>query len=453
MDSSSSFSNTPDLFSQAEKLNTSGATSDCYRVRLYGRLHFLKRLKEELRTDPRYVTAMQKEFEVGYNLDHPHIIKYISKGDDYILMEYVDGEPLSDFMKSHPDLFANKVYVNRLLGQLLAAVDCLHQHGIVHLDLKPQNILITRIGHNVKLADLGFCYTDAYPNTMGRTERYAAPEQFDKRLLPDERTDIYAIGRIIEQFPCANKYNKVIARCTATQPSQRYQSVQKLLTAIQPKTFNWRPIAVGCFVVALLSAFYLLWPRTSAPVLDPQPSDTIMSSVTTSVTESKENDKEEIRSGEQSDSQSASPSESQSKTPSDEHSQQQMTAAVSAPTPSVTRQEPSTSPAASVSKMSVTALRQKLRSVMQPIYASTLEPLTRKTYSGNEQLYNSEAESFRSQLRSRLHPLGEELAKTGAVEQRTFYQEWSKMEMDYINKAYEQMVRNQEQLSSDIQKP
>ena len=450
MDSSSSFSNTPDLFSQAEKLNTSGATSDCYRVRLYGRLHFLKRLKEELRTDPRYVTAMQKEFEAGYSLDHPHIIKYISKGDDYILMEYVDGEPLSDFMKSHPDLFANKVYVNRLLGQLLAAVDCLHQHGIVHLDLKPQNILITRIGHNVKLADLGFCYTDAYPNTMGRTERYAAPEQFDKRLLPDERTDIYAIGRIIEQFPCANKYNKVIARCTATQPTQRYQSAQELLTAIQPKTFNWRPVAVGCFVVALLSAFYLLWPRTSAPVVDTPPTDTIMSSsVAAPVTESKENDKEEIQSGVQSESQSGF----LSKTHPEEHSQQQMTEAAPAPTPSVTRQEPSTSPAASVSKMSDSELRQKLRSVMQPIYASTLEPLTRKTYSGNDQLYNSEAESFRSQLRSRLHPLGEELSKTGAVEQQTFYHEWSKMEMEYVNKAYDQMVRNQEHPSNDVQKP
>ena len=378
---------------------------------------------------------MQKEFEAGYSLDHPHIIKYISKGDDYILMEYVDGEPLSDFMKSHPDLFTNKVYVNRLLGQLLAAVDCLHQHGIVHLDLKPQNILITRIGHNVKLADLGFCYTDAYPNTMGRTERYAAPEQFDKRLLPDERTDIYAIGRIIEQFPCANKYNKVIARCTATQPTQRYQSVQELLTAIQPKTFNWRPIAVGCFVAALLSAFYLLWPRTSEPVLDPQPTDTIMSSSVAAPD-------------------AETQSEPLSKTHTEEQSQQRNTEAVSAPTPtpSPSRPEPSTSPV-SVKKMSDSELRQKLRSVMQPIYASTLEPLTMKPYSGNDQLYNSEAESFRSQLRSRLHPLGEELSKTGAVEQQTFYHEWSKMEMEYVNKAYDQMVRNQEQLSNDIQKP
>ena len=423
MDSSSSFFNIPDLFSQAEPLNIGGATCDCYRVRLYGRLHFLKRLKEELRTDPRYVAAMQKEFEAGYNLDHPYIVKYLSRGDDYMLMEYVDGEQLSSFMSNHPDFFTTKAHVDRFLSQLLAAVDCLHQHGIVHLDLKPQNILITRVGQNVKLVDLGFCYTDAYPNTMGRTDRYAAPEQHDPHQLPDQRTDIYAIGRILEQFPCALIYNKVIARCTENLPKLRYQSAQELLSAIHSKTISWWPFAVVGIVIAILFSFYLLWPHSSLPVADTQSSDTIIpTKEIVPIKESKESE------------------------------QQQVTVPIPESAPSSVIQQPSPSHSLS-KKMSVTELRQKLRSIMQPVYASTLEPLTQKTYVGNDQLYNAEAESFRNQLRKRLHPLGEELVKTGAVEQYTFYKEWSSMEMEYINKAYDQMVQNQEQPSNDIPKP
>ena len=446
MDSSSSFFNIPDLFSQAEPLNIGGATCDCYRVRLYGRLHFLKRLKEELRTDPRYVAAMQKEFEAGYNLDHPYIVKYLSRGDDYMLMEYVDGEQLSSFMSNHPDFFTTKAHVDRFLSQLLAAVDCLHQHGIVHLDLKPQNILITRVGQNVKLVDLGFCYTDAYPNTMGRTDRYAAPEQHDPHQLPDQRTDIYAIGRILEQFPCAYKYNKVIVRCTEAQPKMRYQSAQELLSAIHSKTFLWWPLAVFAIVIALMLAFYLFWTRSAAvPVADTQSYDTISpANVTAPINGNKQD--------EQMNNQPEAQKHTTADVSTDKGGYQQAKDAETDGTSPTYKKEQAASPS-SAEKMSVTELRQKLRSVIQPVYVSTLEPLTRKPYVGNEQLYNSASESFRSQLRDRLHPLGEELVKTGAVEQYTFYKEWSSMEMEYINKAYDQMVENQEQPSNDTQKP
>ena len=153
---SSEFSDIQQTFPDAELLPVGGSTCDCYRVKLYGKLHFMKRLKPELRTDPRYVSALQKEFETGYPLDHPHLVRYVSKGDDYLMTEYVDGLTLGTFVEENPAYFKSVQNANHFLSQLLEVVGYLHQHQIVHLDLKPNNILITRIGHDVKLADLGY---------------------------------------------------------------------------------------------------------------------------------------------------------------------------------------------------------------------------------------------------------------------------------------------------------
>ena len=229
----SSFSDIQQSFPDAELLPVGGSTCDCYRVRLYGKLHFLKRLKPELRTDPRYVSALQKEFETGYRLDHPHLVRYVSKGDDYLLTEYVDGENFAQFAANHPEYFKSRKQTDRFLSQLLDVVGYLHQHQIVHLDLKPENILITRIGHEVKLTDLGYCYADAYTDTMGHTDKYAAPEQLNVSSIVDARTDIYAIGKILQNLPNSHIYNKVIARCTATDPSNRYQSIEELQSALK----------------------------------------------------------------------------------------------------------------------------------------------------------------------------------------------------------------------------
>ncbi len=252
----SSFSEVQPTFPDAEQLPVSGSTCNCYRIRFYGRLHFQKRLKPELRTDPRYVAALQKEFATGYPLDHPNLVSYVSKGDDYLLMDYVDGEPLSMFLASHPDYFKSRKHTDRLLCQLLDVVSYLHQHQIVHLDLKPDNIIITRIGHDVKLIDLGFCYTDSYTDTMGRTDKYAAPEQLEGGAV-DARTDIYAIGKILESLPCGSKYNKVIVRCTQSDPDARYQTVDEIKAQIVRKpTLLYALLAL--LVVAALSLFYLL---------------------------------------------------------------------------------------------------------------------------------------------------------------------------------------------------
>lgn len=243
-------------FPDAELLPVSGSTCDCYRVRYYGKLHFLKQLKSELRTDPRYVSALHKEFETGFRLDHPHLVRYVEKGDGYLLTEYVDGETLKQFTESHPDFFKNRKNINQFLTQLLDVVGYLHQHQIVHLDLKPENILITRIGQNVKLTDLGFCYSDVFTDTMGRTDQYAAPEQLQGGMV-DARTDIYAIGKILETLHLPYIYNKVVKRCTQFEPANRYLTTEEMLHALPRNSKLYRMVLaiMICMIVGIA-----LWP-------------------------------------------------------------------------------------------------------------------------------------------------------------------------------------------------
>lgn len=269
--SESSFNNqTPDI-SFGKRLDVAGSTCDCYCLRLHGKLHFMKRLKEPLRSHPKYVAALQKEFEVGYNLDHPNLVKYLAQGKDSILMEYVDGMPLDEFFAENRNV--NYATERRLLQELLDVVDYLHSRQVVHLDLKPDNILVTRIGHTIKLVDLGYCYSDAFTDTTGRTDRYAAPEQFEPGGWVDARTDIYALGRLLECFPSAKRYKPVIARATATKAADRYPTVAALREGLKKRALSNSKIAITiATVIALVATAWLALrpahqPTTSTPAL------------------------------------------------------------------------------------------------------------------------------------------------------------------------------------------
>lgn len=273
---SSQFSDIQQSFEAIEQLDTQGATCDTFRVRLYGKLHFLKRLKPEQVGDIRYQEAFRKEFETGYRLEHPNLVRYVSLTANGILMEYIDGVTLEERLAQQPEYFLDKHNTQRFVSQLLDVVGYLHSHQVLHLDLKPDNILLTRINNDVKLIDLGCCYTDTFTDTQGRTNRYAAPEQLSGEA-PDVRTDIYAIGKILERLPNASVYNKVIARCTASDPSARYQSIEEILHDInhQKRYYRYWMLLVA-IVVALVACFVFL-PRQNddVPVIQDAPADSV----------------------------------------------------------------------------------------------------------------------------------------------------------------------------------
>ena len=250
---SSQFSDNQPRFEAIEQVESQGATCDTFRVKLYGKLHFLKRLKAEYAGDIRYQEALRKEFETGYRLEHPNLVRYLSLDKDSILMEYVDGETLSQRFVRNPDYFNEQKHTEKFVRQLLSALQYLHSHQVLHLDLKPENILLTHINDDVKLIDLGFCYTDAFVDTQGHTNAFAAPEQKAGGEV-DVRSDIYAFGKILELFPDHSLYNKVIARCTADRPEDRYQSVGEILHDILHKRRYFLWVAVIVLLAALFAA-------------------------------------------------------------------------------------------------------------------------------------------------------------------------------------------------------
>ena len=248
---SSQFSDSQPHFDTIEPMESQGATCDTFRVKVYGKLHFLKRLKPEYAGDIRYQEAIRKEFETGYRLEHPNLVRYTSLTDDGILMEYVDGQTLSQLIASNPDYFKEKKHADKFVRQLLGVLGYLHSHQVLHLDLKPDNILLTHINHDVKLIDLGFCYTDTFADTQGHTNNFAAPEQLSGKKA-DVRSDIYAFGKVAEQLPDHTIYNKVIARCTAERPEDRYQSVDEILQDLNHQRRYFRMVAALVFVAALI---------------------------------------------------------------------------------------------------------------------------------------------------------------------------------------------------------
>ena len=274
---SSQFSVNQSHFESIEQMESKGATCDTFRVKVYGKLHFLKRLKPEYAGDIRYQEALRKEFETGYRLEHPNLVRYISLTDDGILMEYVDGITLSQLLVDNPDYFREKKHTDKFVRQLLGVLGYLHNHQVLHLDLKPDNILLTHINDDVKLIDLGFCYTDTFEDTQGHTNAYAAPEQLSGQKV-DVRSDIYAFGKIVEQLPDHTLYNKVIARCTAESPDNRYQSVDEILYELnhQRRYYLWLAALVFLAVLFTVAIALLTHQKPVSSVSDEVPIDTVV---------------------------------------------------------------------------------------------------------------------------------------------------------------------------------
>lgn len=411
IDSTSSFTGGQPSFPDAELLSVGGTTCQCYRVRLYGKLHFLKRLKPELRTHPQYVAALQKEFETGYSLDHPHLVRYVSKTDDGILMDYVDGETLSQFAENHPDYFKSRKNADRFLRQLLSVVGYLHSHQIVHLDLKPGNILITRVGNDVKLVDLGYCYTDTYIDTMGRTDKYAAPEQLDGSAKVDARTDIYAIGRILQTLPCASYYNKVIRRCTADDPANRYQNVDEVGQTLSPRhSYHW----LWLLLIPLAASLLFLLSRSS-------------------------DGGEQV---EQENDAASVAKDSAIVVPSQEVHRDSI---FEKPKPSANSpaSSPSVAEEASLPQEETLALRRELQSIAQPIFDKMLATYLDSSYKavGFSQ-YGELTDDFRTAIMQHYHPLWERYRQKSTISERTFYWECSETWLYYVNNLYYQMQRN-----------
>lgn len=208
--------------------------SKFYTVISGGRKLFLKAINTENGSTTENVSRLEREYKLFERLyGNEHIVRCIDLRDDSqvglcIVMEYVDGMTLAEFLATSPSASERK----RILNELLDAVEFIHSHQVVHNDLKPENILITRNGHNVKLIDFGYADCDfSTDKATGGTKSYASPELLEGGNI-DGKSDVYSIGFIIKAlFP--HRYGLIARKCQHENANWRYRKVSDIGKAIR----------------------------------------------------------------------------------------------------------------------------------------------------------------------------------------------------------------------------
>lgn len=163
----------------------------------------IKVLRPEYESDEEFVRRFSREAEAASKVSHENIVNMFDVGKDgdirYIVMEFVDGQTLKEMIREQGRI--NPDVALRMTIRILAAVDHAHRNGIVHRDIKPQNILVDAHGR-VKVADFGIARLKASQTTRIDGENgasalgsvhYFSPEQA-RGEVADEKSDLYSVG-------------------------------------------------------------------------------------------------------------------------------------------------------------------------------------------------------------------------------------------------------------------
>lgn len=219
-----------------------------YRIEHDGKYFFFKTFAEDSDFTRK---LLRREYELSTGLNNPYIVQSFLYGEflpgkEGILMEYVEGRTLSDYLAEKPSLKSRR----RVFEQLLEALAYLHRKGIVHNDLKPSNLLITASGNSLKLIDFGLSDDDSHflLKTPGCTNEYAAPELKDSRRS-NCRSDIYSTGKIMREM-FGSRYLRLSRKCLNENESARYPDIETFYRA-------WKRRNRGYFIAASLMAVLL----------------------------------------------------------------------------------------------------------------------------------------------------------------------------------------------------
>jgi Tol biopolymer transport system component len=229
-----------------------GGMGEVYRARdtRLERIVAIKVLPEHLSSNPQLRERFEREAKAISSLNHPHICALFDVGRqhgvDYLVMEYLEGETLAHRLRKGP-LAPEQVLQYAI--QIADALDTAHRHGVIHRDLKPGNIMLTKAG--TKLLDFGLAKmqpagaaagmtalpTQTTPltgeGTILGTMQYMAPEQLEGAEA-DARTDIFALGAVIYEMTTGRK---------AFEGKSHASLISAIMTAEPPAISGSQPLA------------------------------------------------------------------------------------------------------------------------------------------------------------------------------------------------------------------
>jgi eukaryotic-like serine/threonine-protein kinase len=264
-----------------------GGMAEVFRARdiRLDRIVAVKTLRDDLARDQTFQARFRREAQSAASLNHPSIVAVYDTGEDmvghtpvpYIVMEYVDGRTLRDLLRDDRRLLPERAL--EITDGVLRALDYSHRNGIVHRDIKPGNVMLTRTG-DVKVMDFGIAraVSDAQA-TMTQTAQvigtaqYLSPEQARGERV-DARSDLYSTGCLLYELltgrppftgdsPVAIAYqhvrenpippsrvdpeippwaDSIVLKAMAKDPGDRYQSAGEMRNDIQ-RALQGMPVA------------------------------------------------------------------------------------------------------------------------------------------------------------------------------------------------------------------
>ena len=186
-----------------------GGMADVYRGKdtLLGRPVAIKILHQNFGSDQDFVARFKREAQAAGKLNHPNVVSMYDVGFDqgfhYIIMEYVSGCTLKEYIQHHGDQVTVQEAV-KITVAIAEGLEHAHMMGIVHCDVKPHNILITDSGR-VKVTDFGIARainsatTMMYTNSVMGSAHYISPEQASGKSI-NVSTDIYSLGVVLYEL-------------------------------------------------------------------------------------------------------------------------------------------------------------------------------------------------------------------------------------------------------------
>jgi len=221
-----------------------GATSTVYRCSGSGRYGNIVAIKvlHPYRNQPEQIRQFIREAKIQASLRHKNIVEVYGVGrKDHlvaIFMEYVNGMNLRAAYQSM-DIPTDKIL--RFFIELTETVDYIHRKGVIHNDIKPENIIVGKSLNILKLTDFGYAsrlrrWFGRENISSGGTEQYMAPER--AKGISDRKSDIYSIGILLDEFlkdklGGREEICSIIVKATQKDPFKRYESAADLKFALE----------------------------------------------------------------------------------------------------------------------------------------------------------------------------------------------------------------------------